>query len=530
MGLACVKYIPNDDFALRYEALFRASDSWRMGSDLKELIETLPSQLWPFVDFDYMSVLLKKESAAEPCWYVLDEGERSALTVSREIPFEHPYMAWAFDHQQPAFVPGFQQGSAFSHSSRLLNDRGLQSGFAIPMSTEHRRLGALFFARKRIRSLSDDETRFLGLVADRVAIAIGDMPGTEPRDDHGSNNNLKKKKMALSDRIDSNFMFEDIVGSSDVLHRVLDNVIRVAPTDATVLITGESGTGKELVARAIHKRSRRSGRPFIRVNCAAIPPSLIASELFGYERGAFTGAVQRHLGRFELANGGTIFLDEIGDIPAETQIALLRVLQEREIERVGGTQPIPIDVRVLAATNRNLKSAVAARKLRRDLYYRLNVFPVEIPSLRERLNDIPLLATHFIARCANKAGKEIRNIERQTLQWLQEHDWPGNIRELQNIVERAVILCDGDTLSIDKAWLQSETAETSDTTFVLSESLLNQEREVIEAALEESKGRVSGPSGAANKLGIPRTTLESKIKSFRINKHRFKSAPMVQAL
>lgn len=336
--------------------------------------------------------------------------------------------------------------------------------------------------------------------------------------------------MALSDRIDSNFMFEDIVGSSDVLHRVLDNVIRVAPTDATVLITGESGTGKELVARAIHKRSRRSGRPFIRVNCAAIPPSLIASELFGYERGAFTGAVQRHLGRFELANGGTIFLDEIGDIPAETQIALLRVLQEREIERVGGTQPIPIDVRVLAATNRNLKSAVAARKLRRDLYYRLNVFPVEIPSLRERLNDIPLLATHFIARCANKAGKEIRNIERQTLQWLQEHDWPGNIRELQNIVERAVILCDGDTLSIDKAWLQSETAETSDTTFVLSESLLNQEREVIEAALEESKGRVSGPSGAANKLGIPRTTLESKIKSFRINKHRFKSAPMVQAL
>jgi formate hydrogenlyase transcriptional activator len=527
MGLASVKYITNDyDFAPRYEALFGAFDSWRVVSDLKELMETLPSQLQPLVGFDYMSVLLKKESSAEPCWYVLDQGERPVLTVSREIPFEHPYMSQAFDHQQPAFAPGFQPGLAFSHSSHLFNDRGVQSGFAIPMSTEDRRLGALFFARKRIRPLSDEEERFLSLVADRVAIAIGDMLGTEPRNNHGSNSNLKKEKMALSDRIDSNFMFEEMVGSSDVLHRVLDNVMRVAPTDATVLITGESGTGKELVARAIHKRSRRSGRPFIRVNCAAIPPSLIASELFGYERGAFTGAVQRHLGRFEVANGGTIFLDEIGDIPAETQIALLRVLQEREIERIGGSQPIPVDVRVLAATNRDLKSAVAARKIRRDLYYRLNVFPVEIPPLRERLNDIPLLATHFIACCASKAGKEIRNIERQTLQWLQEHDWPGNIRELQNIVERAVILCDGDTLSVDKAWLQSETAETPDAPFVLSESLLHQEREVIEAALEESMGRISGPLGAANKLGIPRTTLESKIKSLRINKHRFKSAPM----
>jgi formate hydrogenlyase transcriptional activator len=331
--------------------------------------------------------------------------------------------------------------------------------------------------------------------------------------------------VALSDRTDSHFMFEEIVGSSDELRRVLGNVIRVAPTDATVLITGESGTGKELVARAIHKRSRRSGRPFIRVNCAAIPPSLIASELFGYERGAFTGAVQRHLGRFEVANGGTIFLDEIGDIPAETQIALLRVLQEREIERVGGTHSIPVDVRVLAATNRDLRAAVQAGHFRRDLYYRLNVFPVEVPSLRERLEDIPLLATHFITRYAGTFGKEIRNIERQTLQWLQEHDWPGNIRELQNIAERAVILCDGDTLSIDKAWLESERAETPDAPFVLSESLLNQEREVIEVALEESKGRISGPLGAASRLGIPRTTLETKIKSLRINKYLFKSAP-----
>ena len=231
-------------------------------------------------------------------------------------------------------------------------------------------------------------------------------------------------------------MFEEIVGSSEALYRVLADLTRVAPTDATVLITGESGTGKELIARAIHKRSHRSHRPFVRVNCAAIPPSLIASELFGYEKGAFTGATQRHLGRFELANGGTIFLDEIGDIPAETQIALLRVLQEREFERVGGAQPIPINVRVLAATNCDLRAAVNAGAFRRDLFYRLNVFPIQSPSLRERPEDILLLAEYFIERYASKVGKRIRNIERKMLEWLQAYDWPGNIRELQNVVER----------------------------------------------------------------------------------------------
>jgi transcriptional regulator with GAF, ATPase, and Fis domain len=298
----------------------------------------------------------------------------------------------------------------------------------------------------------------------------------------------------------------------------------VAPTDATVLITGESGTGKELIARAIHKGSHRSHRPFIRVNCAAIPPSLIASELFGYEKGAFTGAAQRHLGRFELANGGTIFLDEIGDIPAETQIALLRVLQEREFERVGGTQPIPIDVRVLAATNRDVRAAVDAGTLRLDLFYRLNVFPIQMPSLRERPEDILLLATYFIERYASKAGKKIRSIERKTLAWLQEYDWPGNIRELQNVVERAVILGDGETFSIEETWLQPKTRGRGKPPVAITSTLANQEREIIETALEESRGRISGPSGAAGKLGMPRTTLESKIKSLRINKHQFKSA------
>jgi transcriptional regulator with GAF, ATPase, and Fis domain len=335
--------------------------------------------------------------------------------------------------------------------------------------------------------------------------------------------NLYNENIALREEVALASIFEEIVGSSEALTRVLAHVTKVAPTDATVLIAGESGTGKELIARAIHKRSKRSRRPFVPVNSVAIPPSLIASELFGHEKGAFTGATQRHLGRFELANGGTIFLDEIGDIPGEIQIALLRVLQEREFERVGGTQAIPVDVRVIAATNCDLKAAVHAGTFRLDLFYRLNVFPIQIPPLRERPEDILLLAEYFIDRYASKAGKKIRNIERTTVAWLQAYDWPGNIRELQNVVERAVILCDGETFSIEEAWLQRGTRGTRPPV-ALTATLANQEREMIEAALEESQGRISGPSGAAGKLGMPRTTLESKIKSLRINKHQFKRA------
>ena len=312
-----------------------------------------------------------------------------------------------------------------------------------------------------------------------------------------------------------------ILGSSDALRHVLGHVRKVAAVDATVLITGESGTGKELIARAIHKSSGRAGRPFLKVNCAAITPSLIGSELFGYEKGAFTGALQRHVGRFEAANGGTIFLDEIGDVPPETQVALLRVLQEREIERIGGTQAVPVDVRILAATNRDLDSAVEKGTFRLDLFYRLNVFRIHMPPLRDRPSDVLLLATYFMKRFAASMGKTIRNIEQTTIARLQSYDWPGNIRELQNLVERAVILCEGETLSIDEAWLRPRRISKPDT---LVEVLSGQEREIIEAALEESRGRVAGPSGAADRLGMRRTTLESKIRALRIDKYRFKSA------
>ena len=343
------------------------------------------------------------------------------------------------------------------------------------------------------------------------------------QDIHALKNRLQMENLALKEEVDQASMFEEIVGSSEALSRVLAHVTRVAPTDSTVLIKGETGTGKELVARAIHRLSRRSDRAFVLVNCAAIPPSLIASELFGHEKGAFTGATQRRLGRFELADGGTIFLDEVGELPAETQSALLRVLQERKFERVGGSQPISVDVRVLAATNRDLKAGVDAGTFRLDLFYRLNVFPLQVPSLRERVEDIPVLAEYFAQRYAAKAQKNIRRIEKRTLKLLQAYPWPGNVRELQNVIERAAILFDGDTLSVDETWLQREPPARHADSATLAASLESQEREMIEAALAESRGRVSGPSGAAARLGIARSTLESRIRSLSINKHRFKS-------
>ena len=334
---------------------------------------------------------------------------------------------------------------------------------------------------------------------------------------------LYRENLALKEEIDQASMFEEIIGTSPALRRVLVQVAKVAPADSTVLITGETGTGKELIARAIHKRSRRSSRAFVSVNCAAIPGALIGSELFGHEKGAFTGATQRRLGRFELADGGTLFLDEVGDLPAETQIALLRVLQERQFERIGGTQTITVDVRIIAATNRDLKAAVNAGSFRSDLFYRLNVFPIAVPPLRERKDDIPLLVEYLTERYASKAGKKIKNVHKKTLELLQSYDWPGNIRELQNVIERAVILCEGQTFSVDESWLQAESARPGLSGNGLARLGAERERELIESALAVTRGRIAGPSGAAAKLGIPRSTLETKIRKLGIQKHRFNS-------
>jgi PAS domain S-box-containing protein len=348
--------------------------------------------------------------------------------------------------------------------------------------------------------------------------------GTDIDDRRRAEDRLKNETVALREEIVRSSMFEEIVGSSESLRKVLAQVSRVAPTDSTVLIQGETGTGKELIARAIHNRSKRVNRAFIRVNCAAIPASLIASELFGHEKGSFTGALQRRLGRFESADGGTIFLDEIGELPEETQVALLRVLQEREFERVGGNQTISVDVRVLAATNTDLSTAVAEGTFRRDLYYRLNVFPIRLPALRERVDDIPLLVEYLVDRYAKKAGKKIRSISKDTLSLFQNYDWPGNIRELQNVVERAVVLCDGEVFCVDPSWLVPASPNPTAPTIPLVADLAEREKAMIENALREAEGVISGPAGAAAKLGIPRQTLDFKIRKLGINRHRFRTS------
>jgi formate hydrogenlyase transcriptional activator len=346
--------------------------------------------------------------------------------------------------------------------------------------------------------------------------------GTDIEDRKQTEDRLRQENVALREEIDKASMFEEIVGTSPALKNVLSLISKVAPSDSTVLVTGETGTGKELVARAIHRRSDRASGAFVSVNCAAIPRDLIASELFGHEKGAFTGATQQRLGRFELANGGTIFLDEVGELPAETQVALLRVLQEHEFERVGGNRRIRADVRVIAATNRDLQAAIGAASFRSDLFYRLHVFPIAIPSLRERRTDIPLLVEYFVDRYARKAGKKIKRVNKKTLELLESYPWPGNIRELQNVIERSVILCETDIFSIDDNWLSQPVPPESKQQVELPRKLLVQEKDMIEAALKDTGGRVSGPAGAAVKLGIPRSTLESKIRSLKINKNRFK--------
>ncbi len=400
--------------------------------------------------------------------------------------------------------------------ARLRDDRQQALARGLPFALEQR-------ARRHDGQYRWFLTWFNPLRDDQGRLVRWYVTGTDIDERKQAEERMRSETLALREDIDRTSMFEEIVGSSEALRTVLRHVAQVAPTEATVLILGETGTGKELMARAIHKRSPRARRAFIRVNCAAIPPALIASELFGHEKGAFTGALQRRVGRFEAAQGGTIFLDEIGDLPAETQIALLRVLQEREFERIGSNQPMAVDVRVLAATNRDLHAAVAAGTFRQDLFYRLHVFPIQVPALRERVDDLPLLVAYLVERYATKAGKKIRTMSKRTLALFQAYDWPGNIRELQNVVERAVILCEGDTFTVEERWLQREALPRSGPAVPLVVARAEHERALIEAALAECRGRVSGPAGAAAKLGLPRQTLASKITALGIDIQRFKT-------
>jgi PAS domain S-box-containing protein len=431
-------------------------------------------------------------------------------TLERILERTHPA-----DRQRVQLVIDFvrQEGKEFDFEHRLLMDDG---------SVKH-----IHVVGHPSPSAESGDVEFVGAITDVTQRKRTEADLRNALDEiQKLQEQLYKENIALREEIDKASMFEEIVGESPALRAALAQVAKIAPTDSTVLITGETGTGKELIARALHKRSPRSSRAFVSINCAAIPTSLIASELFGHEKGAFTGALQRRLGRFELAEGGTVFLDEVGELPLETQITLLRVLQEREFERIGGTQTVHVDVRVIAATNRDLYATVGSGEFRTDLFYRLNVIPLAIPALRERTEDIPLLVEYFVDRFARKAHKTIRVIEKRTLEMLESYPWPGNIRELQNVIERAVVLCDTDTLSIEQGWLapmSSAQTERGATPYALTRHSADEERQIIEAALTQTHGRISGPEGAAAQLGIPASTLESKIRALKINKHQFKT-------
>src|SRR6266567_2822874 len=391
---------------------------------------------------------------------------------------------------------GFLEDRPFEHEARLLRHDGQFRCFLIRFAP--------------IKDERGEITRWCGI-------------GTDIEDRKRAQEEIRKENIALREEIIKASMFEEIVGNSPPLQQVLNRVAKVAPTDSTVLITGETGTGKELIARAIHKASKRSDRAFVSVNCAAIPPSLIPSELFGHEKGAFTGATGRRLGRFELAEGGTIFLDEVGELPPETQVALLRVLQEHEFERVGGNRSIRANVRVIVATNRDLEAAITEGTFRNDLFYRLSVFPIEIPPLRQRREDIPMLVQYFIDRYARELGKNIRTVSKETLDLFQSYPWPGNIRELRNVIERSVIVCETESFSVDESWISRQPQRARPTSQLeLPQRVAAEEKQAIEAALTESRGRVFGPSGAAAKLGIARSTLDSKIRTLKIDKNRFK--------
>jgi len=503
---------------------------------LSDLLSAISASVRRVMQCDLVSVCFPDSEMKRLQTFVIDFPDGKGLIREELISIEGSLGGFVFRTGKP-----WAGNASDLLQSGLMNEpaiaEGLKTGCVLPLISRNGVLGVLALGRREDHPFSRVDVGFLTQVANQVAIAVENATAYRQIEEARAElqkafeeikdlkDRLQDENVALREQIDQAFMFEEIVGVSPALRAVLSRVSKVAPTDSTVLLTGETGTGKELIARAIHKRSRRSSRAFVSVNCAAIPASLIASELFGHEKGAFTGATQRRLGRFELAEEGTIFLDEVGELPAETQITLLHVLQEREFQRVGGNQSIRANARVIAATNRDLEAAIAEGKFRSDLFYRLNVFPIEIPPLRERREDIPLLVEYFIDRYARKAGKNFQAVSKKSLDLLQSYPWPGNIRELQNVIERSVVVCETENFSVDESWLSRKPlANPPKSQLELSEKLAAQEKELIEAALRESGGRVSGPSGAAAKLGLHRSTLESKIMSLKIDKYRFKAA------
>jgi formate hydrogenlyase transcriptional activator len=531
------------DREYRAQFLLEVSKAATSHLDLAEMLEAISAALGPRLHFDSIGLLVNEDGYVRlHSLFVHDlprnPGESLASHVARvrakrasssiqgglllQIPISDSSVGQLSSTGAPYVCEDLNAGTRFPEEE-VLRESGIRSYVSLPLTKRGTLIGAVHFLARRPMQFRNEELQLLMDASVFVSIAVSNSLAYEKI--KALQNQLKRENEILQDEIDQGSMYEEIVGSSQQLTKVLESVDRVAPTEATVLLTGETGTGKELVARAIHRRSPRAQRAMVKVNCAALPQELIASELFGHEKGAFTGALQRRIGRFEAADGGTIFLDEIGELSQEMQLALLRVLQEREFERVGGNATIHTDVRVIAATNRDLRREVAEGRFREDLYYRLNVFPIQCPALRERRDDIPLLVEYFVSRFASRLGKQIDHIDNKSFKCMLNYDWPGNIRELQNVVERAVIIANGRTLRLEPGMLLGQrAAEAPPDTHGSPAEQRRRRREAIEEALRHTGGRVSGPNGAAVRLGIPASTLESQIRNLGINKHAFRWA------
>lgn len=525
----------------KYRLLLEVSEAANSQLELARVLGAVARALRPIIPVDGIGVVTVDRDSLHPHALHIEgvehrTGESFADTVARALALapedagllsdELALAGSATQHvgrTRRAYVcQDLRAERRFVEDQRLLS-YGIGSYVRAPLLVGDRLIGSIAFARRQARCFSPADVALLEEVSRPIATAVANSLAYEEIE--RLKDRLHEENLFLQEELEEDSMLGELVGSSPALRRVLRQVDKVARTDATVLLTGETGTGKELVARAIHARSPRSSRPLIKVNCAALPEALIASELFGHEKGAFTGALRRHVGRFELAAGGSLFLDEIGELPSDVQISLLRVLQEGEFERVGGVRTLRTDARIITATNRDLAAAVAAGGFRSDLFYRVNVFPIAVPSLRDRPEDIPILVEYFAARHAAQLGKKFRRVDRATMNRLLAYPWPGNVRELENVVERAAILSEGDRLVLDEASLSDVSAPPPADERPLPAALRDQEKRMIEGVLERTRGRVSGPAGAAARLGLASTTLESKIRKLKIDKFRYRSGP-----
>ena len=524
---------PADD-SRRYRLILRAWEAINIERDLQSVLAAIAEVLTPVVPFTGVAVIAPEVVRGQP--YALhtvggladaceSEPELSERAQIRPVephpvrplrPYDGSEMARLRDMGEAYVCADLFELSAWYPHQFKLAAAGIRAYTSVPLQVRGRIFGVVVFSRTWPEAFTPEQMSVLIDVARPIAVAVANALAWQ--EIHSLRDQLQQENVTLRNQLAAGARFDGIVGDAPTLQRALELVEQVAATDATVLVTGETGTGKELIARAIHRLSPRVGGPLIRVNCAAIPETLLASELFGHERGAFTGAVERRRGRFEQAHGGTLFLDEIGELPPEMQVMLLRVLQEREFERLGGNATIRADVRVVAATNRDLTEATRAGRFRSDLYYRLNVFPVRVPPLRERVDDIPMLAAHFAEKHGARFGRKVTRIDRRTLRLLESYHWPGNIRELENVIERAVILSRNGTLRIERDELPEAEFDAG-----VDSQLQAQERELIEAALRASQGRIAGANGAAKRLGLAPSTLEFRIRKLGIDKYQYRA-------